>query len=626
MKEKRRKDKKHSKKHKKNEEKQKRYRSSSSSSSESEEWVEKKPSKQLEAPEREDWMSMTGMLRTYTKEDIKPKREEKNKNHIDSYNPATSSRELNPYWKQGGSGLPQTPESFRKSRQFLKPPDDDDDYYKKSCSSKDYGSSKTSHEYSRYSQDSKSESNRNREHRSERDVSSREERSYYHDRSHNWKKSADDSKSSVSKTNIIQHNVESKQSTSTLEEPVSMPVSKEKSDSLYMSDEKLNKLAAKVVKAEIMGDLNLYKELKAKLEAAREYRKQNPNAKEDVDDERVMLISTNSSGNSRPLMNTAKGDARSKGNKRKADTHSGGERTKYFGNDDKYNLAQMFEQEKYGNNYDDEAQLANIASKHKNPNDDLEDIFMDDISKNRNEAKDRDAEKQRAINQHVRIERSLEGCEYCVDSKNMLKHLMVSCGNKTYLALPSKQSLVTGHCIITTVQHATCVTALDEDVWAEILTFRKALTRFFNTQGKDVVFFEMATKLHRFPHMVLNCVPLPRDVGDTAAIYFKKALLECETEWSMNKKVVDLKGKDIRKGVPKGLPYFWIDFGMDPGFAHVIEDQQLFPKMFGEEIIGGILDLDHHLWKNPKRECGDIQRKKVLEFIKEWKPFEPTFN
>lgn len=50
----------------------------------------------------------------------------------------------------------------------------------------------------------------------------------------------------------------------------------------------------------------------------------------------------------------------------------------------------------------------------------------------------------------------------------------------------------------------------------------------------------------------------------------------------MNKKVIELKGKNIRKGVPKGLPYFWIDFGMDPGFAHVIEDQQLFPRTFAE--------------------------------------------
>lgn len=135
-------------------------------------------------------------------------------------------------------------------------------------------------------------------------------------------------------------------------------------------------------------------------------------------------------------------------------------------NDD---LLIQFQQEKYGNNYDDEAELARIAAKSKNPNDDLEDIFVDEISKNKNDAKDQELQRQRAINQHIKMEKSLEGCEYCVDSRNMLKHLMVTCGNKVYLALPAKQSLVKGHCIITTVQHATSVTTIDEDVWEEIL-------------------------------------------------------------------------------------------------------------------------------------------------------------
>lgn len=97
-----------------------------------------------------------------------------------------------------------------------------------------------------------------------------------------------------------------------------------------------------------------------------------------------------------------------------------------------------------------------------------------------------------------------------------------------------------------------------------------------------MVFFETAMQLHKFPHMVINCVPLPRDVGDTASIYFKKALLDSGSEWAMNKKVVELKGKNIRKGIPKGLPYFWVDFGMDPGFAHVIEDQHQFRKTFAQ--------------------------------------------
>jgi len=62
----------------------------------------------------------------------------------------------------------------------------------------------------------------------------------------------------------------------------------------------------------------------------------------------------------------------------------------------------------------------------------------------------------------------------------------------------------------------------------------------------------------------------------------QKAILECETEWSTNKKLVDLGGRDVRKAVPKGLPYFAVDFGMQSGFAHVIEDEKEFPNNFAQ--------------------------------------------
>lgn len=129
----------------------------------------------------------------------------------------------------------------------------------------------------------------------------------------------------------------------------------------------------------------------------------------------------------------------------------------------------QFQQEKYGNNYNDEAEFAKLVAKHKKPNDDLEDIFMDKISRSKDAAKESENEKQQAISQHIKMERTLEGCEHCVDSKNMLKHLMISCGNKVYVALPARTSIVKDQCIITTVQHAPCVTAIDEDVWEEIM-------------------------------------------------------------------------------------------------------------------------------------------------------------
>lgn len=50
----------------------------------------------------------------------------------------------------------------------------------------------------------------------------------------------------------------------------------------------------------------------------------------------------------------------------------------------------------------------------------------------------------------------------------------------------------------------------------------------------------------------------------------------------MNKKVIDLKSKDVRHAVPNGLSYFMVEFASYPGYAHVIEDEEMFPKNFAE--------------------------------------------
>ncbi|KAF4527529.1 hypothetical protein B566_EDAN015629 [Ephemera danica] len=233
-------------------------------------------------------------------------------------------------------------------------------------------------------------------------------------------------------------------------------------------------------------------------------------------------------------------------------------------------------------------------------------------------------DREQAVREHQRVSRALDGCRSCVDSKQMLKHLIVTLGYKVYLSLPSYKSLTEGHCLLAPTLHSPCATQLDEDVWAEMQTFRKALTKMFSDQGKDVVFFETARNLRNFPHMVMECVPLDQESGNLAPIYFKKAILECETEWSTNKKLVELAGKGVRRSIPKGLPYFAVCFGNDDGFGHVIEDEKQFPYNFAQETIGGILDLDHQLWRKKQNENFEQQRKKVLAFAKDWAPYDFT--
>lgn len=256
---------------------------------------------------RDDWMSMGGTLKTFTKDDIKPKRVDTDKKRIDSYNPSTSSRELNPYWKNGGTGVPQTSEQFRKSNPFKKP-SDDDNYYSKS----DTNSSKR-----RSSHDSKSKYDDKRN-------------TDTYGKSYNWRKKDDYSmeyETSVYKETVGKIKLESdKQNTAV-------------KNNLCLSDEKMNKLAAKIVKAEIMGDAKLVIELKAKLQAAKEYRKQNPDhkAQNESEKEAVLLIRTTPSGSSRPVMDY--GDKIDK--KGKIATHNSSGRVNYYANDDKYDISRM---------------------------------------------------------------------------------------------------------------------------------------------------------------------------------------------------------------------------------------------------------------------------------------------
>ena len=54
-----------------------------------------------------------------------------------------------------------------------------------------------------------------------------------------------------------------------------------------------------------------------------------------------------------------------------------------------------------------------------------------------------------------------------------------------------------------------------------IQVFRKGLTRMFSDNDEDIVFMETSMHLKKHPHMVLEAVPMPREVGDMAPIYFK---------------------------------------------------------------------------------------------------------
>lgn len=311
------------------EEPRKRRKDSESSGSDSEsdedEWVEKSVKEKVnEMPlEREDWLGGLSSISTFSKEP-KPEKKDEKKGSI-AYDPAKCSRELNPYWKDGGEGLPKP---------FSKPKNDsgDDDYHYRSAPKETERRSnwRKKAETVTSSSSNRSPKNHSTNRRRSRSISSSSSKSSASDKSPKRK----------------------------ISPPVDVVASQRDH---FLTDHQMNELGAKLLKAEMLGNDELVNELKEKLEKAREYRstkkaevmsktyeRRNDQHKREKANEDVLLTATNSKGYSRPVTKSHNdsdlwgGRSGRKAKKAKpVETHMDGERVRFFADDDKYNIKDM---------------------------------------------------------------------------------------------------------------------------------------------------------------------------------------------------------------------------------------------------------------------------------------------
>lgn len=380
------------------------------------------------------------------------------------------------------------------------------------------------------------------------------------------------------------------------------------------SEEDLSKLAAKQIKAEIIGDATLAEKLKKQLDIARETVKLKGFVKQ-LDKQEVILTKIDSQGQSRPVQTTQ--------DKIENYKHKN---NKFFEHDSRYSLKQMFEREKL-TTVDDHVEMFVEATAHSNEIDEIDyesGHISKKLCKKLSSTREEERDIGKAIQQHQKRTSALERCAYCLEQPQMKKYLIIDVGESIYLCLPSFQSIADGHCLIVPKAHVSSFLLLDENEWKEVNDFKNQLRCMFRSEDKSVIFLETSMNFKHFPHAVIECIPVPPEEGDMAPFYFKKAIQESETEWAHNKKLVDLTNKGLRLSVPKNLPYFHVEF--DPqihqGFAHVIEDEKYFPRNFGKEIVGGMLGIDYNcLYKNKKedafKKCED-----VAAFEKRWKKFK----
>lgn len=652
--------------------KKKSKESDSNSSEEEQEWIEKPicertfkeqnifiTSKKEEFSKKEDWMNIKSILPCVFNEKKKEfSNSDKNIDKSDMNKLNQNKKELNPYWKNGGNGLPEKNSTnaqpkidinwLKKGLQRAKEQAESQNKNLKDIVAERWGSlemiesmiseskespiknrSKFENQYNNEKCENRQfsnyiqNSNKNNQYKNDNITSK-----YENNQKQKYKMPINDdyfNNSSNKINNFVERNLKSKISNNDEKEFNSNNFILKNAynddvniETKPLTEAEMNKLGAKIVKAEIMGNIKLADELKMQLQKAREIIQNTQICNiEKIPD--IILTQTDAKGITRPLEPRIQSIESLQNMKRKnAETHVFGKKVRHYFDDDKYSLQKLFQKEKGRSTNEDDATFMKAACKGL----DMDEIFEEHITYIKTDKKQNEKDRLIAIKEHEHLSKSLDNCYWCIDSKYMLKHMIIAMDSEICLSLPQYTSLTIGHCIITPLQHIACQLQLDENIWEKLKLFKRALYKMFMDQNQYPVFYEIYKSSYKFSHMRLECVPIPKEIGELAPIYFKKALLECETEWSMNKKIINLEHKDIRQAIPNGLSYFMVEFETNKGYAHVIEDEHMFSKNFAEEIIGGMLDLKHNIWRKPKKENVDQQHEKVLKFSKIWKKYE----
>ena len=233
--------------------------------------------------------------------------------------------------------------------------------------------------------------------------------------------------------------------------------------------------------------------------------------------------------------------------------------------------------------------------------------------------------KQDYINAHLQRERACSKCSWCIESEVFDKDLLIASGNYVYLSLPQGGDYYIGgfHCTIVPIQHAPSSLLVNEDelemVWEEMRNFKKCLWKLATSLDKDVLFMENVRDPHnRAAHTAIHAVFVPAN-GPDPRVFFRKAFLEADEEWSSNAGIIDTKDKGLRSSIPHGFAFCYVDFRLDQGYVHLIENRRLIREEF---LISIAFDLvaDGRRNHNPRRRptVEDVARFRRAYLCHDW--------
>lgn len=208
-----------------------------------------------------------------------------------------------------------------------------------------------------------------------------------------------------------------------------------------------------------------------------------------------------------------------------------------------------------------------------------------------------------------------ESCWFCLSNPEVEKHLVVSVGDHTYLAL-AKGGLVPEHVLILPIGHCNSTVNLDEEALEEIARYKDALKNLYRTKGCTAVTFERNYRSH---HLQIQVVPIPlskepaikqifQDVGDSQSLEMNEIPAH----------------SDLKQIVHPGAPFFYVELPSGEKLLHRIRTN--FPLQFGRDVLASkpLLNLPDKVDWRACSQTAEEESKAASNFRELFKSFDFT--
>lgn len=166
---------------------------------------------------------------------------------------------------------------------------------------------------------------------------------------------------------------------------------------------------------------------------------------------------------------------------------------------------------------------------------------------------------------------------------------------------------------------------LEKDAYDELSNYKKCLIQMADSKNLHAIFFEAYYQNNS--HLTVECLLIPQAKSHDLPFFFKQGLLTSEGDWTTNKSIIEIRKEKggLLKQIPRNFKYFYVDFSLGYGYAHLIEEEeQKWREEFAHEILASMLGIESHEVLTTEEYSEEELEQRAHQFQQWWKPFDWT--